>query len=58
MYLCDTVIIQDKHHDIPWATSQEVINLITGSLVSIPDLAGLLIVNKDDMMGNYDNYMD
>ena len=49
---------QDKYRNIPWAASQEVIDLVTRSTVNIPDLAGLSIVDTDDTMGNYDNDMD
>ena len=58
MKLCDTRIAQDTHQNILRPASQEVIDLITGSLVNIPDLAGLLIVDTDDTMGNYEDYMD
>ena len=58
MYLRDTGIIQDKHPNILRAASQEIINLIAGSLVNIPDLAGLFIVELDNTMGNYIKDMD
>ena len=58
MYLRDTGIIQDKHHDSLRAASQEVINLIAGSLLNIPDLAGLSIVEADNTMGDYIDEMD
>ena len=59
MYLRNTGIIQDKHSDILRAASQEFIkNLITGSLVNIPDLAGLSIVEVDNTMGDYTDKMD
>ena len=58
MNLRDTGITQDTHHNILQPASQEVIDLTTGSLVNISGLAGLLIVDTDDMMGNYDNDMD
>ena len=51
----NTGIIQDKHHDTLRAASQEIINLIAGSLANIPDLAGLSIVELDNTMGNYIN---
>ena len=57
MYLLDKGIIQDKHRDILRAVSQEVINLISGSSVNIPDLAGLSIVEVDNTMGDYINDM-
>jgi len=53
MYLRDTGILQDKHRNILRAASQEVIDLIAGSLVNIPDLVGLSIVDVDDTMGDY-----
>ena len=53
MYLRNTGIIQDKHRDILWAASQEVIDLIAGSLVNIPDLAGLSTVDVENTMGDY-----
>ena len=58
MYLHNTGIIQDKHCNILRAASQEVINLIAGSLVNISDLAGLSIVEVDNTMGNYIDKMD
>ena len=58
MYLRNTGIIQDKHRDILHAASQEVIDLIAGSLVNIPDLAGLTMVKADNTMGDYCNDMD
>ena len=58
MYMRDTGIIQDKHRDTLRAASQEVIDLIAGSLENIPDLAGLSIVKLDSTMGNYIDEMD
>ena len=58
MYLRNTGIIQDKHCDILRAASQEVIDLIAGSSVNIPDLAGLSIVDVDNTMGDYIDDMD
>ena len=58
MYLRDTGIIQEKHCNILRAVSQEVIDLISGSSVNIPDLAGLSIVKVDNTMGNYTDKMD
>jgi hypothetical protein len=58
MYLRNTGIIQDKHCNILWAASQEVIKLIARSLVNIPDLAGLSIGEVDNTMGNYIDEMD
>ena len=58
MYLRDTGIIQDKHRDILWAASQEVIDLIAGSLVNTPDLAGTSTDKTDNTMGNYIDEMD
>ena len=58
MYLHDTGIIQDKHRNILQAVSQEVIDLIAGSLVNIPYLAGLSIAEVDNIMGDYINDMD
>ena len=57
-YLCDTGIIQDKHWDILQAASQEVIDLIAGSLVNTPNLAGMSTVETDNTMGNYIDEMD
>ena len=58
MYLQDTGIIQDKHHEILRAASQEVINLIAGSMVYNPDLAGMSTIEADNNMGNYTDEMD
>ena len=58
MYLRDTGIIQDKHHNILRAAYQEVIDLIARSSVNIPDLARLSIVDVDNTMGDYIDYMD
>ena len=58
MYLRDTGIIQEKHCNILRAVSQEVIDLISGSSVNIPNLAGLSIVKVDNTMGDYINEMD
>ena len=58
MYLRDTGIIQDTHRDILWAASQEVIDLIAGSLGNIPDMAGLTMVKADNTMGDYMDDMD
>ena len=58
MYLRDTGIIQDKHCDILRTASQEVIDLIAGSLVNIPDLAGLSTFDVDNTMGDYIDNMD
>ena len=58
MYLRDTGIIQDEHRDIVRAASQEVIDLISGSSVNIPDLVGLSIVEADNTMGDYIDGMD
>jgi len=53
MYLRDTGIIQDKHCDVLQAASQEIIDLIAGSSVNIPNMAGLSTVNVDNTMGDY-----
>ena len=58
MYLCDTGITQDKHHDVLRAASQEIIDLIAGSLVNIPNLFGLTTVEEENTMGNYIDDMD
>ena len=58
MYLRNTGIIQDKHLNILRAASQEITDLIAGSLVNIPDLVGLSIVDLDNTMGNYIDDMD
>ena len=58
MYLCDTGIIQDKHRSILRAVSQEVIDLIAGSLVNTSDPAGMSTAETDNTMGNYIDEMD
>ena len=58
MYLRDTEIIQDKHRDVLRAASQEIIDLIAGSSVNIPNLAGLTTVEVDNTMGDYIDDMD
>ena len=58
MYLCNTGIIQDKHLDSLRAASQEVIDLIAGSSVNNPDLAGMTTVEADNTMGDYIDKMD
>ena len=58
MYLCDTGIIQDKHRNVLRAASQEIIDLIDGSSVNIPNMAGLTRVKADNTMGNYIDDMD
>ena len=58
MYLRDTGIIQDKHCDFLRAASQEVIDLIAGSLVNTPNPAGMSKVEADNNMGDYFDEMD
>ena len=58
MYLWYTGIIQYKRRNILQAASQEVIYLITSSLVNTPNLAGMSTVIEDDTMGNYEDDMD
>ena len=58
MYLRNTGIIQDKHRDILWAASQEVIDLIARSSANIPDLAGLSIIDVENTMGDHIDDMD
>jgi len=58
MYLRDTGIIQVKHCDILRAASQEVIDLISGSLLNTPDPAGMSTLEADNTMGNYIDDMD
>ena len=59
MYQRDTGMIQDKHRDIFRAALQEVLDLIAGpTMVNIPDLAGLSIVDVDDTTGDYADDMD
>ena len=58
MYLRDTGIIQNKHCHILWDASQEVIDLIAGSSVNNPDLAGMTTVEADNTMGDYIDDMD
>jgi hypothetical protein len=48
-----TGIIQDKHRNILRAATQEVTDLISGSLVSTHDLAGMSMVERGTTMGNY-----
>ena len=55
MYLRDTEIIQDKHRNVLREASQEIIDLITGSLVNIPNMARLTTVDVNNTMGNYIN---
>ena len=58
MYLRDTGIIQDKHRDVLRAASQEIVDLMAGSLANIPNMAGLSMVDVDNTMGNYIDDMD
>ena len=58
MYLRDTGIIQDKHRNVLRAASQEIIDIIAGSLVNIPNLTGLTTVKADNTMGDYIDDMD
>ena len=58
MYLHDTGIIQDKHCNVLQAASQEITDLIAGSLVNIPNMAGLTTVEADNTMGGYIDDMD
>ena len=58
MYLRNTGIIEDKHHDILQDASQKVINLIAGSSVNTPDPAGMSTVEADNTIGNYTDEMD
>ena len=53
MYLRDTGIIQDKHCDILRSATQEVIDLISRSLVNNPDLAGMSTVESDNTIENF-----
>jgi len=53
MYLRETGIIQDKHRFVLWAASQEIVDLIAGSLANIPNMAGLSMVDVDNTMGDY-----
>jgi hypothetical protein len=55
MNLRDTRIIQDKHLDVLRAASQVIIDLIAGSSVNIPNMAGLFTVDVNNTMGNYIN---
>ena len=52
MYLRNTGIIQDKHRDFLRAASQEIIDLIAGYSVNIPNMAGLTTVEADNTMGD------
>jgi hypothetical protein len=58
MYLRNTGIIQDKHRNVLRAASQEIIDLIAGSLTNIPTLAGLTTVEVDNTTGDYIDNMD
>ena len=58
MYLRNTGIIQDKHRNSLRAASQEVIDLIAGSSVNNPNLAGMTTVEADNTMGYYIDDMD
>ena len=58
MYLRDTGIIQDKHHNSLQAASQEVIDLIAGSLVNNRNLVGMTTVKADNTTGDYIDKMD
>ena len=58
LYLRNTGIIQDKHRDSLRAASQEVIDLIAGSSVNSPNLAGMTTVKADNTMGDYIDKMD
>ena len=59
MYLRNSGMIQDKHRDILRAALQEVLDLIAGpTMVDIPDLVGLSIVDVDETMGVYADDMD
>ena len=58
MYLRDTGIIQDKHRNVLQAASQEIIDLIAGSLVNISNMAGLTTVEADNTMSDYIDDMD
>ena len=58
MYLRDTGIIQDKHHNVLRAASQEIVDLIAGLLANIPNMAGLSKVDVDNTMGDYIDEMD
>ncbi len=53
MYLRDTGIIQNKHCNVLRAASQEIVDLIAGSLVNIPNMAGLSTVDVNNTMGDY-----
>ena len=58
IYLCNTGIIQDKHRDVLRAASQEIIDLISGSSVNIPHLAGMTTVKADNKVGEHIDNMD
>jgi hypothetical protein len=58
MYLRDTGIIQDKLCDILRAASQDVIDLIAGSLVNTSDPAGMSTLEADNTMGDYIDEME
>ena len=59
MYLCDTSLIQDKHRDILQSASQEVLDLIAATaLTLLPNLTELSIVDVDETMVDYAANMD
>ena len=53
MYLRDTGIIQDTHCDILRVATQEMIDLIVGSLANTHNLAGMSTAETDTTMENY-----
>ena len=48
-----TGIIQDKHHNILRAASQEVTDLTAGSLANTHDLARMCMLEKGTTLENY-----
>ena len=48
----DLRIIQDKHRNVLPAASQEIVDLIAGSLANIPNMAGLSTVDVGNTMGD------
>ena len=59
MSLRNSGMIRDKHRDILQAALQKVLDLISvPTMLNIPDLAGLSIVDANNTMGNYADNMD
>ena len=55
MYLCNTGVIQDKHHDILHAASQKVIDLIASVSAQTATADEMPNITLNDTMGTLDN---